>query len=206
MAVLINELDALNEAVRRFAGISGDHTGITLRTGALYDPHRGKYLLDYLGERYEISPDGSVQKEASREAVPYNDQVLILQYLCSASGLPPRGHWLSFLELPHGELHHAPFQHDALIPLARAFGHRLEAFSLAARILGGEKLSLGDCAAKFLAFPKLPLAVIIWSGDEEFPPRASILFDAVAPTHLSTAALWVLGVELARKIIALAQG
>lgn len=202
--MLINEMDAFSEAVRRFTEIANDFQGIILRTGASYNKQSQTYLLSYLGEKYEISLDGRVQKECSPEPVPYNDRVLILQYLCSASGLPPRGHWLSFLELPHGELHYAPFQTDALIPLAQTFGHHLEAFQTAARLLGGEKLAMGDAGAKFLAFPKLPLAVVIWAGDEEFPPRANILFDAIAPTHLSTAALWVLGVELARKLIALA--
>ncbi|SHI73458.1 DUF3786 domain-containing protein [Desulfofundulus thermosubterraneus] len=202
---MVNQLNALSEAVRNFASLASEPEAVVLRTGASFDAQKKFFLLPYLGHFYEIDLAGNVQKQGSTEKVPYNDRTLILQYLCSASGLPPRGRWLSFLELPNGAHHNAPFHTDALNPLAEAFGTRLEDFRRATRHLGGEPLNMGDAGAKIPALPKLPLAVTIWAGDEEFPPRANILFDAVAPTHLTTAALWVLGVELAHKLIAFIQ-
>jgi hypothetical protein len=32
----------------------------------------------------------------------------------------------------------------------------------------------------------VPIALIFWSGDEEFQPEARILFDSTIPTYLST--------------------
>lgn len=49
------------------------------------------------------------------------------------------------------------------------------------------------CNIKLMAF-------VLWSGDDEFAPQANILFDAAAPLYLTTAALWVLGVEVSRKL------
>jgi hypothetical protein len=135
--------------------------------------------------------------------VPFNDRTIILQYLCGASGLPPRGRWLSFLELPDGDHHYAPFQTDASNPLARTYGARFAEFRHAALTLGGREIELGDLSYSIPALPKLPLAVVLWEGDEEFPARSNILFDAVAPTHLTTAALWILGIELAHKMLSL---
>ncbi|MBE3589066.1 MAG: DUF3786 domain-containing protein [Thermoanaerobacteraceae bacterium] len=167
-----------------------------------FDRQRQLFELKYCGRIYLIDCQGNVSRPDSMEPVSYNDRTLILQYLCSASGLPPRGRWLSFLELPEGTHHYAPFQTDALEPLAKTFGDKLEEFQQAARQLGGEPLAMGDAGARIPVLPKLPMAAILWSGDDEFPPRAGILYDAVAPTHLSTASLWVLGVELAHKLIA----
>ena len=36
------------------------------------------------------------------------------------------------------------------------------------------------------AFPRVPIIMIFWSGDEEFPPEARILFDSTISTYLST--------------------
>ncbi len=195
---MCNVITAYEEAVKEFVRLEpGD---ITLRSGATYDAKKGIFALSYFNRRHEIDRDGRVTFKGSN--VPYNDRTLILQYLCSASGLPPRGKWLSFLELPDGRHHYVPFQTDGTIPLAGQFGNRLQDFKAAAEDLGGTPVDFGDAGFSIPAFPKLPLAVVLWEGDEEFPPKSNVLFDSVAPTYLSTAALWVLGIELVNKMLA----
>ncbi|MHB1042878.1 MAG: DUF3786 domain-containing protein [Eubacteriales bacterium] len=180
---------------------------IAMASGAGFDEKRGLFFLEYCGEMHEISlVEGTVTRCGSPEEVSYNDRTLILQYLAFSSGLPPRGRWLSFLDLPEGILHYAPFQKDALSPLAVTFGADPGGFLAAAARLKGAPAAMGNVAAVIPALPKIPLAVILWLGDDEFPAKAVVLFDSVSPTHLSTAALWVLGVEVARKLIGAAGG
>lgn len=180
---------------------------VAMASGAGLDEKRGVFFLEYCGEMYEVNlTAGIVTRCGSPEEVSYNDRTLILQYLAFSSGLPPRGRWLSFLELPEGILHHAPFQTNALFPLAMTFGESPGAFLAAAARLKGTPAAMGDVAAVIPALPKIPLAVVLWLGDDEFPAKANVLFDSVSPTHLSTAALWVLGVEVAIKLIGLVNG
>ena len=175
---------------------------ITMASGATFDRERGIFFLEYCGEPYQVLlQEGQVLKGGAGEEVSYNDCTLILQYLAYASGLPPRGRWLSFLELPEGILHYAPFQIDALNPLARTFGADPDDFFAATAQFKGTPMQMGDAAAVLPVLPKIPLAFVIWLGDDEFPAKANVLFDAVSPTHLSTAALWVLGIEAAKKVI-----
>lgn len=195
---MCNIINACREAARRLSSLEPDD--VVMRTGAVYSREKEVYRLEYFGAVYEIDRQGRVTGPGAAEDVPYNDRTLILQYLCSASGLPPRNRWLSFLELPGGAHHYVPFQVDALNPLAAVFARRPDDFRRAAEALGGRPLATGDAAARFMAFPRLPLAAVLWVEDEEFPARANILFDSVAPTHLSTASLWVLGVELATRL------
>lgn len=195
---MCNIVNACAEAARQLAALEPD--GVIMRTGATYDAGQKTYRLRYFGSLYEIDRQGRVSRPGHTAEIPYNDRTLILQYLCFASGLPPRNRWLSFLELPEGAHHHGPFQVDALNPLAAAFASQPDEFLRAAKTLNGEPLSMGDAAARLMAFPRLPLAAVLWVQDEEFPARANILFDTVSPTHLSTASLWVLGVELATKL------
>lgn len=197
---MCNPVNAYQEALKRFKAINPEEAAS--RSGATYDRRGQLFEIEYFGSLYRVDGEGRVRKSGDPEAeVPFNDRTLIIQYLCEASGLPPRGAWLSFLELPDGSHHYSPFQTDGTIPLARAFGNRLDRFEEAAGALGGRPISLGDRSFYIPALPKLPLAVVIWEGDEEFEARSNILFDSVAPIHLTTAALWVLGIELAHKMI-----
>ncbi|MCL6610665.1 MAG: DUF3786 domain-containing protein [Peptococcaceae bacterium] len=198
---MCNPVNAYHEAVKRFRTL--DPGDAAARSGARYDRDRRILEIMYFGSLYMVNGDGAVWRADDPSAeVSFNDRTLIVQYLCESSGLPPRGAWLSFLELPDGSHHYMPFQTDAAIPLAGVFGRRPEEFDEAARALGGRPLDLGDRSFLIPALPKIPLAVVIWEEDDEFPAKSNILFDSVSPLHLTTAALWVLGVELARKMIA----
>lgn len=192
--------NAFQEALKIF--LTMEPTAVAMSSGAQYVQGRGVFKLSYCGENYEIDcPTGVVSKLGFEGNVPYNDRALIMQYLVQSSGLPPRGRWLSFLELPEGILHYSPFQTDALFPLAERFGRDPAGFLKAAAVLKGEQIKMGNVAAVFPVLPRIPLVVMLWLGDDEFPAKCNILYDAVSSTHLSTASLWVLGVEFAKKLM-----
>ena len=50
-------------------------------------------------------------------------------------------------------------------------------FSKAARQLKAAQIDTGDAAFEFRVLPAVCLQLIIWSGDDEFPAEANILFD-----------------------------
>ena len=52
--------------------------------------------------------------------------------------------------------------------------------------MGGETQSLGDASAMYLAFPRVPITHVLWSGDEEFSPEATILFDETITGYFPT--------------------
>ena len=45
-------------------------------------------------------------------------------------------------------------------------------------------MNLGDVGVKIQAFPFVPLALVLWRGDAEFPAEGSILFDASVSKYL----------------------
>ncbi|KKM11720.1 hypothetical protein SY88_07300 [Clostridiales bacterium PH28_bin88] len=176
------------------------------RAGATYCSEAGEFSLPYCGEEYRITfPTGLVRKGTGTDEVPVSDSTLLVLYLGSASGLPPRGRWLSFIELPGGPHHHAPFLQEAVYPVAKDFGRFPELLPVAASALGGKPAAFGKVGVVIPALPRIPLAVGVWPGDEEFLASAVILFDASAPTQLDTAALYVLGINTSRKLRARAQ-
>ncbi|MCL6622736.1 MAG: DUF3786 domain-containing protein [Syntrophobacterales bacterium] len=64
--------------------------------------------------------------------------------------------------------------------LENRFGADPEALLAAGRRLGGEPRPAGDAALAFQVFPGLWVEVVLWRGDEEFPPQASF----AVPAHL----------------------
>lgn len=169
--------------------------------GGMLDSSTGDILITYLHRVCRVNKQAEVIPENPEFLLSKNEVTCILQYLAKASGLPLRNKWISFLELPEGEHHFVPFQNDAMKPLAEKFGSDLAAFSRIANNLGGKPISMGDVAFSLPVLPKLPLAVALWEGDEEFSPKANVLFDGVAPTCLTTAGLWVLGIEVVGRFI-----
>ncbi|HHY39436.1 MAG TPA: DUF3786 domain-containing protein [Clostridia bacterium] len=198
--------DALNEALRVYR--EKDPRTMALSSGAVYQPERRYFLMGYCNDIYSITyPDGEVSPSSTKRfsmAPSVVERILMLKYLSAYGGVAPSGKWVAFEELKSGPHHSKPFRDLAIKPLVERFGDEPEAFEACCVILGGSRLSFGSALAFCIpALPKVPLAVILWSKDEEFESRASILFDAASEHHLDTASLYMLGIEVSSRLRAL---
>ncbi len=178
----------LEELARRSGGVAEGKTLVLPFFGA---PYRVTWP-----ELEVLTPDG--------EGCPEELTAMFLDYLLLGDGTDPSGHWIGFRELPHGGFYFRAFQGYTGDILVRELD--FPSFRRAAQALGGEPLELGDAAYRFLALPKLPLAVVWWEGDEEFPPKATVLFDATAGEYLPAEGLAILGRILCRKLIRAGKG
>ncbi|HEX3032152.1 MAG TPA: DUF3786 domain-containing protein [Bacillota bacterium] len=181
--------------------LTKDFAEMADNSGAALDPASGDIVITYLNQVCRANTKAEVIPDNPDFRLTKNEVTCILQYLAKAPGLPIRNKWISFLELPEGEHHFVPFQNEAMKPLANKFGSDLEGFAKIAESLDGKPIPMGDVAYSLQVLPKLPLAIALWEGDDEFPPKANVLFDGVAPSFLTTAALWVLGIEVAGRFI-----
>ncbi|MDW7674716.1 MAG: DUF3786 domain-containing protein [Bacillota bacterium] len=145
----------------------------------------------------------AVPIDYSGNTILVSDQTLMLMYLKQASGLPLREQWLNFLQLPEGSHHYGPFLVDAVNPMVELFHDNKELFFKAVAGMGGKAAKLGDFGAIIPALPRIPLAFLVWEGDEEFPPKGGILFDDTISTNLDTAGAYVLGINAARRLMAI---
>ncbi len=170
--------------------------------------------LPYCGNLYKVNyPQGEITKvvdvagqlRVERGEIQITDRILILQYLAEVSGIIALGKWISFLELPGGPHHYQPFALEAIEPVARRFASEPGGFTKACKQLGGLQSAMADRAFIIPALPRIALMVQMWFGDEEFPPRANILFEGTACLHLNTAGLYMLGINTAKKLIAQAE-
>ena len=182
-----------------------DAVVLAARTGTTFaksEDGRGEFTLEYVGQTYHITyPEFEARDAGTGEECWAGLRFLFLHYFQKADGAPTADRWISYRELPDGMFYYHAFQGYTGRRLVKAFVNDLAKFKEAALRIGGEQLSHGDAGFLFRGLPRVPLAVIYWMGDDEFPPDANVLFDASAGHYLSTDALAVLGRELCSKII-----
>jgi hypothetical protein len=77
----------------------------------------------------------------------------------------------------------------------------LAAFRAGAERLGGTPIEIGNAGYAFQVLPRVHLGAVFWLGDEDFPSRASILFQDSATHYMSTDGLAVLGSHLVSALL-----
>jgi hypothetical protein len=85
--------------------------------------------------------------------------------------------------------------------LENLYGKDPDAFLKAGKRLGGSEILYGDKGFALEVFPRIPLAYILWKGDEEFSPRAGVLFDSTIQSHLPLDIIWCMVSETSRRLL-----
>ena len=161
-----------------------------------------EFRLELWGHGIRV-PYPSLEVTSAKNAVPLPmfEQALVLYYFSQADGEPLHGRWISFAELPNGRFYNQAFQGYTGGVLSRHFGIHGERFSRAAEQSGGETYPLGSAAYIFTALPQIPILVVFWQGDEDFPPSFQLLFDEAASHYLPTDGYAILGSAITRRLI-----
>ena len=151
------------------------------RSGAGFIPGEdgGAVLtLKFLNRDLRITwPGLEFSDSASGDEVSIQQQVLLLHYL-EGAGAATTGRWIAYQEVPDGKFYLDAFLRRAKNPLVQGFGENPERLVEAARELyAAQPLDQGDVSVAVTALPTVPVALILWKGDEEFPPEGTILFD-----------------------------
>lgn len=185
---------ALNEAKEKFKRLKPYVAASKSGT----DFSEGKFRVKFFNRTFLIGhPDGEVEEVGGGGNISQQLHVLLLHYLTQADGTPVINKWIAYRNLPGACFFARRFMSMATDPLTRAFGDDIEGFRRGGAALGGEPMTrIGDAAFRFLALPKIPLACILYLGDEEVQPSVNILFDASAPSYLPTEDLSLLGTYL----------
>jgi len=175
-----------------------------LKSGAQYQKidSQKRIILEYLNRSYQlILPDVEISLKDSNEKVPLRDKILIFHYLTQAKGTLPSNKTIAYKELPEGANYFPTFVKRAIRPLIDHFVNEPSRLVDIAKILGGHEANYGDAAVTINAFSRVPITLVLWRGDAEFPPSANILFDSTISDYLSTEDINVLCETIAWKLV-----
>ncbi len=166
------------------------------RTGADFESSKGQYLLRCLGQEIRISP-GAYLMHAESEIGDYlvRDmselfQLPALWYLLQAKNVPCSQRLIRPEELPGGDMFSSGSHVLPLHKISARFGTRPQYLLESALRLQANQLDFADAAIKLWPLPRMPITLVLWAEDEEFPANTSLLLDSTAGLHLPVDTLW----------------
>ncbi len=132
-------------------------------------------------------------------------QILVLHYLLGSGNAQLANRPATYREFDGGALYYSAFKSRTIDRLLTEFADKPDLLRHVGDAMRAESVKMGNVGFKIDFFPKIPVTVILWLGDEEVPASANMLFDASAGKILPTEDLSVLGGELVSKLVSLAK-
>ncbi len=136
-----------------------------------------EFTLSLLGRAFAIThPAYAIRALDGGSLPPLPTQTFLLRYLLESRDVAWNGGWKTFREMPWGEMYIRPYTGRVLTRAAFTLGTRVAAFKAAAEKMGAEPVSHGDAGYRFELIGGYQMQILVWEGDEEFPPNAQVLY------------------------------
>ena len=136
-----------------------------------------EFFLRMLGREYAIRHPAYAIRPLDGGTVPgLPAQTFLLRYLLESRDVAWQGQWKTFREMPWGEMYIKPYTGRVLTRAAFTFGTRLPKFKAACEKMQALPLSHGDAGYQFDLIGGYRMQILVWEGDDEFPPNAQVLY------------------------------
>lgn len=164
---------------------------VSANAGVRYDEASRSYTVRSFGIDFVVSLEarditsGNARSPLFLERYRDFFRLAVLWYLTSAKDIPPTGRLIRPLDVKGGQRF---FSGTHLLPLDRIeerFGRDKVGFVERGLRFGAEIAKLGDAAVRLYPLPRVPVTVILWLQDEEYPSRATLFFDSTVDFQLS---------------------
>ena len=176
-----------------------DPKEIAARLGISYDEEQKYFTLKFLGTVYQISwPDFQVTHEADDmgfyplETMTYA-RTLTIRFLLNGAEASGTGKFKTYREMPWGEVYLRQFDGRCIKRLAFSYGNRIKDFQAIMEHMHCVPVKHGDIAYQLEIFPDYLVQMILWEGDDEFPPSSQILFSDNFPISFQAEDMAVMG-------------
>jgi Domain of unknown function (DUF3786)/Putative Fe-S cluster len=156
-------------------------------------------FLTCMGREFTISPDGQIVTKG--HMTPWI-KILLLHYIRTRGSGELTGRWSSFGELKSGMVKASSFERDCEEPLREMFDKDFGKVEKTLLRMGAERR--GDfptpSAWYIRLLPRIPVVVLYWPAEEEFPSKVKILLDSSADRFLDAESMIFLVEGLVRNI------
>lgn len=174
------ELVPLEHYLEEYAKASPEE--MSSRTGFPYDTEKQQFQVTFFGRKYVVTwpefsatcLDDMYAFDALESMNPA--KILVVRFLLEGATANGTGKFLTYREVPWGELYYRQFNGRCMMHLAYGFGNRLDSFRKAMEAMHAQLVKAGDAAYQVEVFPGYYVQFLLWEGDEEFAPSSQILF------------------------------
>lgn len=162
--------------------VKKDPQEISMRTGFPYSEEKQCFTVRFLGKDYEVGfPEFSVKRTKEDASwCPLLEmtaaQILVIRFLIEGQKIGATGQFLTYREVPWGEVYYRQFNGRCMLRLAYSYGSRIDAFCRALEAMGATAIKAGDAGYEIELFEGYFIRFQIWGPDDEFPPSSQILF------------------------------
>jgi hypothetical protein len=173
-----------------------DPRDVCRRADVTYDTQTAIYNLKSFGCELAIALEDRRIYENTQHSLSLMDRVdpelclSALWYLITAKDIPLSGKLIRPVSLPGGQIF---IKGSHILPLqqvAEKYGRNPSGFITQAEEYGGEILSFGDASIKLMAYPRVPIDMVLWQGDEEFDDNVDILLDESCVYQIPLDIIW----------------
>jgi hypothetical protein len=173
-----------------------DPSVVCRNTSASYDEANNYYIVrsfccDFFVETKERTIlNNSRQGEILLKKYPYFFIHSCLRYLIHTKDIPLTGRLVKPADVKGGDLF---FRGSHILPLdglAKRYREDRQSFLKKGVELCAEAFNYGDASVRLLPMPKIPVTLILWLQDEEFPERADLLFDSSCELQVPIDIIW----------------
>ncbi|MCP4117622.1 MAG: DUF3786 domain-containing protein [Desulfobacteraceae bacterium] len=179
-----------------------DPMDVCRRASCKYDAMKELYILPVWGDDYGIFPN-----QLKINCMGNNTQILhdylylfIVHYLLNSKEIELSNEWISEKDIPGGTTF---FRGPHEIPtnlISLRFNNNIDEFKKRCEQLHGIPLNMADAAYSFKITPRIPVAVLYWRGDDEFPAESKILYDKTIAEHLASDIIYALAVGVCERL------
>ncbi len=176
-----------------------DLAEIAGRLSIPYDEEKKELTLKFLGTVYHISwPDFQVtHDEDDMGFYPLEEmhyaKILTIRFLLNGNISQGSGKFKTYREMPWGEVYLRQFDGRCIKRLAFTYGNRLKDFKGIMEHIHAVSVEHGDISYQVEIFSGYQIQMILWEGDDEFPPSSQILFSDNFPVSFAAEDMAVMG-------------
>ena len=169
---------------------------VTKRAGVAYDTESECYRLDLFSSPVEVFPGKktmtghSEQTELLLTRLSYFSKISILSYLANAKNIEPSGHLVKPSEAGALATYYEGSHELPLGGVAGKYGSDRDAFIEKGKSFGATVGKCGDVSIQLHPFEKIPVELVLWLADDEFPARADLLVDSTCSLHVPADIIW----------------
>ncbi|MEK7267098.1 MAG: DUF3786 domain-containing protein, partial [Nitrospirota bacterium] len=166
------------------------------RKARVFYDRENSYILKSLGMDFSVHPGKREIKNIQTEGeiilkkYGYFFNLSALCYLINSKDIPLSGKLVKPAGLKGGEIF---FRGSHVLPLdkiAERYGNDKSGFIEKGKNLNGNIMNYGDASVELLPLPRIPVTLILWLSDDEFPARADLLLDSTCEQRLPLDVIW----------------
>jgi hypothetical protein len=164
--------DLLDRLANADIAASAEHLDLQLNDAAEAE-------VPFLGATYLVSRVGVRRSDGQR--FPYATGSVLIHYILNGSQSRAKGKFVTFAELAGPLFKQGSYSQAALeSPIIKRFQGLLPELLATASSVGGRQggeAGMGAVSLIFDLLPHIPLQLVFYDRDDEFPARATLLFD-----------------------------